>query len=69
MDHIDDEKVQEKFLSIKHDNKLALAEYIRTHNGIEVDTNSIFDVQIKRLHAYKRQLMNIFHIRSGFIQE
>ena len=62
MDYVDDEKVQEKFLEIKHTNKLALAKYIRTHNGIEVDTNSIFDVQIKRLHAYKRQLMNIFRI-------
>lgn len=59
---VDDEKVQEKFLEIKHKNKLALAEYIRNHNGIEVDTNSIFDVQIKRLHAYKRQLMNVFRI-------
>ena len=62
MEHVDDPKVQEKFLEIKHSNKLALAEYIRTHNGIEIDTNSIFDVQIKRLHAYKRQLMNVFRI-------
>ena len=47
---------------IKLENKKKLAEYIKEHNGIEVDVNSIFDVQIKRLHAYKRQLLNVFHI-------
>ena len=47
---------------IKKENKIALAKYIKEHNGIEVDPNSIFDVQIKRLHAYKRQLLNIFHV-------
>lgn len=59
---VDDKKVQDKFLGIKLDNKKRLADYILKHNGIEVDINSIFDVQIKRLHAYKRQLMNVFRI-------
>ena len=59
---VDDTDVQKRFLDIKHENKVALAKYIKDKMGIEVDTNSIFDVQIKRLHAYKRQLMNVFHI-------
>lgn len=58
----DDEEVLEKLDKIKYENKVALAKYIREHNEIDVDVNSIFDVQIKRLHAYKRQLLNIFHI-------
>ena len=58
----DDEKVLKSLDNIKTANKIALAEYIKENNGIEVDPNSIFDVQIKRLHAYKRQLLNIFHI-------
>ena len=58
----DDEKVLNKLDEIKHENKVALAKYIKEHNNIDVDVNSIFDVQIKRLHAYKRQLLNIFHI-------
>ncbi len=58
----DDEKVLNKLDEIKHENKVALAKYIKENNGIDVDVNSIFDVQIKRLHAYKRQLLNIFHI-------
>ncbi len=60
--YADDAKVLEKLDDIKLENKKKLAEYIKEHNGIEVDINSIFDVQIKRLHAYKRQLLNIFHI-------
>ena len=59
---IDDPKSQQEFMSIKHKNKLRLAKYILDHNGIEVNPNSIFDVQVKRLHEYKRQLMNILHV-------
>ncbi len=58
----DDDKVLKSLDNIKKANKIALANYIKEHNGIEVDPDSIFDVQIKRLHAYKRQLLNIFHI-------
>ena len=58
----DEKDVQEELRAIKHENKERLAAYVKEHNGIEIDTHSIFDVQIKRLHAYKRQLMNIFHI-------
>ncbi len=58
----DDDKVLKSLDNIKKANKIALADYIKEHNGIEVDPDSIFDVQIKRLHAYKRQLLNIFHI-------
>lgn len=58
----DDEKVLKSIGNIKYANKVALANYIKENNGIEVNPNSIFDVQIKRLHAYKRQLLNIFHV-------
>ena len=58
----DDKEVLKKINDIKHHNKIALADYIYKHNGISVDTNSIFDTQVKRLHAYKRQLMNVFRI-------
>ncbi len=58
----DDKKVLKELQDIKLENKKKLAAYIKEHNGIEVDVNSIFDVQVKRLHAYKRQLMNVFHI-------
>ena len=57
-----DEKAQQEFLNIKYQNKVRLAKYILEHNGIEVDPRSIFDVQVKRLHEYKRQLMNILHV-------
>ena len=60
--YVDDKKVQKKFLEIKLDNKKKLADYVKVHNGLDIDVNSIFDVQIKRLHAYKRQLMNLFRI-------
>ena len=55
-------KAQEEFMEIKYQNKLRLAKYIKEHNGIDVDPNSIFDVQVKRLHEYKRQLLNIMHV-------
>ncbi len=58
----DDKKYQKEFREIKYQNKLRLAKYIKEHNGIDVDPNSIFDVQVKRLHEYKRQLLNILHI-------
>ena len=60
--YADDEKAQQEFMNIKYQNKVRLAEYIFKHNGIEVDPRSIFDVQVKRLHEYKRQLMNILHV-------
>ena len=60
--YADDEKVQQEFLNIKYKNKLHLASYIEEHNGIEVNPRSIFDVQVKRLHEYKRQLLNILHV-------
>ncbi|MCQ2498065.1 MAG: glycogen/starch/alpha-glucan phosphorylase [Lachnospiraceae bacterium] len=60
--YADDEKAQQEFMNIKYQNKVRLAKYIMEHNGIEVDPRSIFDVQVKRLHEYKRQLMNILHV-------
>ena len=60
--YADDEKAQQEFMNIKYQNKIRLAEYIMEHNGIEVDPRSIFDVQVKRLHEYKRQLLNILHV-------
>ncbi len=60
--YADDKKAQEEFMKIKYENKLRLAKYIKEHNGIDVDPNSIFDVQVKRLHEYKRQLLNILHV-------
>ena len=60
--YADDRKAQQEFMNIKYQNKLRLAEYILEHNGIEVDPRSIFDVQVKRLHEYKRQLLNILHV-------
>jgi starch phosphorylase len=57
-----DKKAQQEFMNIKYQNKLRLAKYIKEHNGIEVDPRSIFDVQVKRLHEYKRQLLNILHV-------
>lgn len=60
--YVDDKKCQNEFMEIKYQNKLRLAEYIKDHNGIVIDPNSIFDVQVKRLHEYKRQLLNILHV-------
>ena len=60
--YADDEKAQQEFMNIKYQNKVRLAAYIKEHNGVEVDPRSIFDVQVKRLHEYKRQLLNILHI-------
>ena len=60
--YVDDEKAQHEFMNIKYQNKVRLAKYIKEHNGIDVDPRSIFDVQVKRLHEYKRQLMNILHV-------
>ena len=60
--YVDDEKCQQEFMNIKYQNKLRLAKYIKEHNGIDVDPRSIFDCQVKRLHEYKRQLMNILHV-------
>ncbi len=60
--YADDVKAQHEFMNIKYQNKVRLAEYIKEHNGVEVDPRSIFDVQVKRLHEYKRQLMNILHV-------
>jgi len=58
----DDPQAQKEFQEIKYQNKVRLAKYIKEHNGVEIDPNSIFDVQVKRLHEYKRQLMNILHV-------
>ncbi|MDF2888615.1 MAG: glycogen/starch/alpha-glucan phosphorylase [Lacrimispora sp.] len=60
--YADDPKCQQEFMDIKYQNKVRLAKYIKEHNGIEVDPRSIFDVQVKRLHEYKRQLMNILYV-------
>ena len=60
--YVDDAKCQSEFMQIKYKNKVRLAKYIKEHNGIDVDPNSIFDVQVKRLHEYKRQLLNILHV-------
>lgn len=60
--YVNDELCQKEFMNIKYQNKIRLAKYIKEHNGIEVNPRSIFDVQVKRLHEYKRQLLNILHI-------
>ncbi|MBQ2115448.1 MAG: glycogen/starch/alpha-glucan phosphorylase [Lachnospiraceae bacterium] len=60
--YVDDPKAQKEFMEIKRKNKVRLAKYIKEHNGIDVDPDSIFDVQVKRLHEYKRQLLNILHV-------
>jgi len=62
----EDEEFQQQFAQIKRENKLALVEYIKEHNGIDVNPDSIFDVQAKRLHEYKRQLLNILHIIAEY---
>ena len=60
--YVNDELCQKEFMNIKYQNKVRLAKYIKEHNGIEINPRSIFDVQVKRLHEYKRQLLNILHI-------
>jgi starch phosphorylase len=60
--YADDVKSQQEFMQIKYQNKVRLAKYIKEHNGIDVDPHSVFDVQVKRLHEYKRQLLNILHV-------
>lgn len=60
--YVEDEKCQQEFMNIKYRNKVRLAAYIKEHNGVVVDPRSIFDVQVKRLHEYKRQLLNILHV-------
>ena len=60
--YADDDKALQEFMNIKYQNKVRLAKYILEHNGVEVDPHSIFDVQVKRLHEYKRQLLNILHV-------
>lgn len=60
--YADDKKAQKEFMEIKFQNKVRLAKYIKAHNGVDVDPNSIFDVQVKRLHEYKRQFLNILHV-------
>lgn len=66
--YAEDEKCQKEFMQIKYQNKVRLAKYIKEHNGIEIDPRSIFDVQVKRLHEYKRQLLNILHIMHLYNQ-
>lgn len=61
-EYIDDEGILRRILEIKHDKKIELVNYLRETQGIEINPNSIFDMQIKRLHEYKRQLLNIFHV-------
>lgn len=61
-DYAGNKKAQKEFIEIKYQNKVRLAKYIKEHNNIDVDPNSIFDVQVKRLHEYKRQLLNILHV-------
>ncbi len=60
--YADDEKAQHEFMNIKYQNKVRLAKYIKEHNGVDIDPRSIFDVQVKRLHEYKRQLLNILNV-------
>ncbi|MCD8089948.1 MAG: glycogen/starch/alpha-glucan family phosphorylase, partial [Clostridiales bacterium] len=62
--YADDPVFRKKFMDIKHNNKVKLAAYLKETNGVEIDPNSIFDIQVKRLHEYKRQLLNVLHIIS-----
>ncbi len=66
--YVEDPKCRQEFMDIKYRNKVRLAKYIKEHNGIDVDPRSMFDVQVKRLHEYKRQLMNILHVMHLYNQ-
>lgn len=68
MNYVDDPAVQDEFMTVKRERKVILADYIRETMGIEVNVDSIFDCQSKRLHAYKRQLLNIFHIMYLYLR-
>lgn len=68
MAYVDDSSLQEKFMNVKLERKKILAKYVHDELGIDVDVNTIFDVQCKRLHAYKRQLMNIMHVMSLYLR-
>lgn len=68
MNYVDDPELQEKFMQVKLERKKILAKYVHDELGIDVDVNTIFDVQCKRLHAYKRQLMNIMHVMSLYLR-
>lgn len=68
MEYVDDPTLQEKFMNIKLERKKILAKYVHDELGIDVDVNTVFDVQCKRLHAYKRQLMNIMHVMSLYLR-
>lgn len=68
MDYVDDHEVQDRFMAVKRERKQILADYVRDTLGIEVNVDSIFDCQSKRLHAYKRQLLNIFHIMHLYLR-
>ncbi len=60
--YVENDNAKKEFMEIKYQNKVRLAKYVKEHNGVELDPNSIFDVQVKRLHEYKRQLLNILHV-------
>ena len=66
--YVDDPQCQQEFMNIKYQNKVRLAKYIKEHNGIDVDPRSIFDCQVKRLHEYKRRLLNILHVMHLYNQ-
>ena len=68
MEYVDDPTLQEKFMNVKLERKKILAKYVHDELGIDVDVNTVFDVQCKRLHAYKRQLMNIMHVMSLYLR-
>lgn len=68
MEYVDDPTLQEKFMNVKLERKKILAKYVHDELGVDVDVNTVFDVQCKRLHAYKRQLMNIMHVMSLYLR-